>query len=128
MSSFWDSLGQKIVDGTIKYEEIAELVEFLKEFEAVNGNVIVSMQKPWLRTMSRYEFADWGMFLHDMQNKGMSRRTLEEFISQMHSYDHTVDQVIMNSFWKDKHYWKKHKVYRNFMGTFKDGVWTKKTP
>jgi hypothetical protein len=126
MSSFWDSLGQKLFDGTLKYKEVAELVEFLREFESVNGDVIVSMLKPWLKTMSRYEFVDWDTFLHDMQTKGMPRRTLEEFISQMHSYDHSVDQVIMNSFWKDKHYWKKHTVYRNFTGTFEHGVWTRK--
>ena len=113
MSSFWDSLGQKLLDGTLKYEEVHELVEFLREFDAVNNNAIATMMKPWLRTMSRYEFVDWDKFLHDVQHKGMDKRTLEEFIEQLHSYDHSVDQVLMNSFWKDKHYWKKHTEYRN---------------
>ena len=123
MSSFWDGLGQKFYDNKLTFEDIADLLEFLRGFDKVNNNMVSTMLKKTLYNMTSYEFVDYDKFEQDLQNKGMSRRTLEFFIGTLHDFDHAYEQILMNSYYKDKRYWHKHKMYRSYMGTFKDGVY-----
>lgn len=121
MSSLWDSFGQKISDGSIRIEEMVELIVFCKEFDELNANVLaLTVIKPL--SWCKYTFTDWDAFEKYMHGQ-VNKQLLEYFISTLHDFDHANEQIVMYSFSKDKHYWKKHKVYRSWMGTFKDGKW-----
>jgi pantothenate kinase len=121
MSSFWDDVGSRLLKGTYKFEELESLVIFLKEMDDKNENVIVNaISQSYL---GGYEWRGYDQLLTDVQNKGISLNQLGYFLSNLHDADHGIDQVIMNAYSKDKHYWVKHKVYRSCMGTFSGGKW-----
>jgi hypothetical protein len=124
MSSFWDSIGQKLLDGKLELPEVMDLIIFLKEMDLKNNNVT----SEYLRKAYGYgyKFKDYDTLVHDIQNKGINKDQLGNIFSNLHSFDHETDQVIMNSYDKDKHYWVKHVTYRNFLGEFRDGVYKKK--
>lgn len=121
MSSFWDDVGIRLMNGTYKFEELESLIAFLKEMDIKNNNVVLnSVSTSYL---GGYVWGGYDQLLSDVQNKGISLSQLGYFLSNLHDFDHMFDQIIMNSYYKDKHYWAKHEVYRSFMGTFKNGKW-----
>jgi hypothetical protein len=122
MSSLWDSFAQKIQSGNIDIEEFTELIEFLKEFDAVNNGIMKNLMITQLNFV-HHNFVDWDLFEAYIKTGSVHKRVLEWFISTLHDFDHANDQVIMYSFSKNKHYWSKHHTYRNWMGTFKAGKW-----
>lgn len=123
MSSLWDSFAQKIHSGNIMIDEMVELIEFIKEFDNVNDNIISHTMITRLKNLTNFDFSDWNMFSIYMQTGSVHRVILEYFISELHTFDHENEQVLMYSFTKDKHYWVKHHTFRNWMGTFKNGKW-----
>jgi hypothetical protein len=121
MSSLWDEYAQKIYTGKIKIEEMTDLVEFLRGFDAVNKNIIGDGLKRWMKP-SGYEFTDYLAFEGHLKGK-VHPHVLNYFIGALHDFDHANEQVLMYSFTKNKNYWRKHHTFRNWMGTFKDGAW-----
>jgi len=123
MSSMWDFYGFKFYDGTLKFEEIAELVEFLRGFDEVHDGM-VGKALMWHLSPAGYTWHGYDQFLVDLQNKGMSKQTLEYFLGELHTFDHEHKEILMYSFGKDKNYWSKHRVYESrIYGTFKEGKW-----
>jgi len=122
MSSLWDGYAQKIYSGNISIKDITDLIEFLRDFDKVNKNVISELVSHQL-SFIKYDFVDWDMFEAHMRTGSVHRRVLEYFIGALHDFDHANEQVLMYTFNTNKSYWKKHKSYKNWMGTFKDGVW-----
>lgn len=122
MSSLWDEYAQKIYSGNIQIEDITGLINFLRDFDKVNNNVIGILIKRHLGFV-KYDFIDWDMFEINMKTGSVHRRVLEYFIGALHDFDHANEQVLMYTFTTNKNYWKKHTMYKNWMGTFKNGAW-----
>jgi hypothetical protein len=127
MSSLWDSLASKHAQGILTFAEFADLLEFLREFDAAHDGIIT---KPMPRYMKAYyKFTTLEQLEKDVQSRGISKQGLAWFIEELHDIDHSIDQVMMYTFnpGKHDHYWVKHKAFRSMMGTFKGGKWVKKT-
>jgi hypothetical protein len=127
MSSLWDSFAQKLRDDSLTFEELAELLAFLREFDEANGGIIARDMPRYMRHY-QYAFTTYDQLENDVQNKGISKQALAWFIETLHDIDHSFDQVMMYTFYpgKGKHYWKTHKSFKSMMGTFKEGKWVKK--
>lgn len=122
MSSFWDSIGQALENDSLTFERVKDLVDFLKEMDIANNNVTSIFLKNYL--IPGYKFIDYDTLLYDIQNKGVSKHSLEWIFSDLHDFDHINSEIIMYSYSRDKHYWLKHRLYRSVVsGTFKDGKW-----
>ena len=125
MSSTWDMFTNKIGNGSLSLAEFASLLEFLREFDAANDNII-SKVMPFHMRHYNYTFTTFDQLEKDVQEKGITKEGLLWFISTIHDIDHSIDQVMMYTFdetGKKKHYWKTHKSFRSLMGTFRDGKW-----
>lgn len=121
-SSFWDNIGQSLNDGSLTFERVSDLFNFLEEMDSINDSIIFNF-------LSRcytpdYKFIDYDTLLYDMQNKGITKNSLLWIFSNLHDFDHRNNEIIMYSYSKDKHYWSNHKIYRSpVFGIFKNGNW-----
>jgi hypothetical protein len=127
MSSLWDSFARKHAEGSLTFAEFAELLAFLREFDAANGGILTRDLPRYMKNY-QYTFTTFDKLENDVQNNRISSRAFAWFIETLHDIDHSFDQVMMYTFnpGKDKHYWTKHKSFKSMMGTFKDGKWVKK--
>lgn len=123
MSSLWDSFAQKIYSGNIDIDEIVDLIEFLKDFDKVNNNIVGDSVRKQLGFI-RYNFIDWDMFEIYIKTGSVHRRVLEYFIGALHDFDHSNEQVLMYTYELKKRYWKTHTQFKTWMGVFKNGTWT----
>lgn len=133
MSSFWDNIGQALNDDSLTFDRVLELINFLKEMDATNNNIIFDFLSRCY--IPNYKFIDYNTLLHDMQNKGITKTSLGWVFSNLHDFDHRNNEIIMYSYSRDKHHWLKHTIYRSpVFGVFKNGEWneskkqTKKAP
>lgn len=126
MSSTWDTFARKVRDGSLTLDELKELLQFLREFDVANNGVLLKDMPRYMKQY--YHFTTLDQLEFDVQNKGITQNALSWFIETLHSYDHAIDQVMMYTFnpGKEKHYWAKHTSYTNMLGTFKNGIWTRK--
>jgi hypothetical protein len=119
MTSLWDDLGGKVLNGQITRTEMADLIEFLRGFEKANN--ITPLNK---LALTKYNFIDFDTFEKDLNEGKLHRETLGYFIAELHSFDHRNEDILMISFSKNKKYWHKHHTFRCMMGIFKEGKWT----
>jgi len=123
MTSTWDEFARKIHTNTMRIEELTALVGFIKEFDAVNNDIIVigfyQEAMAW-----RFDFTGWTEFIKKAVEGKMSAKEIAVLIEYLHDFDHGNEQVLAHTFDKDNHhYWSKHTTHRNFMGTFSRGKW-----
>ena len=120
MSVMWDELGQKLYGRTLTNKDIGDLEEFLIYFDNVHDNIVLRS------VLSRHGFDYWTDFDIALHSGLVSRETLGQILSDLHSFDHENDEILMRSFYKNKNYWRNHKIYKTVLGTFRKGKWEKK--
>ena len=121
MSSLWDTFGQQIYNNKLNIEDIEKLLLFLKQFDVVNKNVVTHYLSK--NDLDGYKFEGYDKLLEVLQNKTITKNQFTYFISELHSFDHENNEILMYSFSKDENYWSKHVCYRSCKGTFREGKW-----
>lgn len=121
MTAEWDAFAHKIRANSMTIEDITGLVEFLKEFDAANNDIIVTGVKRYMEVW-HFDFTGWEMFMNQCLTGKMSSRQMETLIGYLHDFDHGNEQVLAYTIGK-KHYWRDHKSFRSWMGTFSNGEW-----
>jgi hypothetical protein len=78
-------------------------------------------------SFTKYTFKDYDTFLSDLKAGKIPYKAFEYFLSNLHTFDHNHEEILMYSYARDKRYWHKHKQIRfGYKGTFKDGHWVNK--